>query len=218
MRVALADDSGLFRDGLALLLRAARVEVSTQAANGAELLARIAHDLPDVAILDIRMPPTFTNEGLTVAEHLRARYPDVGILVLSAYAETPHAVRLIEIDSRKIGYLLKDRVTSINTLIDALERISAGEAVIDQGIIQRLIDRKHATDPFASLTSREREVLALMAEGRSNAGIAHLLGVDKRTVEAPIGDIFRKLGIQRPPDDNRGVLAVLTWLRAAGNR
>lgn len=218
MRVALADDSGLFRQALALLLGTAHVEVTAQAASGPELLARVAHDPPDVAILDIRMPPTFTDEGLALAEQLRAQHPDVGILVLSAYAETADAARLIDIDSRRIGYLLKDRVTDIRTLTEALHRITDGEAVLDGGIIQRLLDRKHATDPFSALTQREREILALMAEGRSNAGIANMLKINPRTVETPIREIFAKLGIHRAADDNRRVLAVLTWLRAAGNQ
>jgi len=214
VRVALADDSALFRDGLAALLRAADVEVSAQASNGPELMAYISRDLPDVAILDIRMPPSFTGEGLAIAEQLRSRHPDVGILLLSAYAETPLAARLVEIDSCSIGYLLKDRVTNIHSLIDALQRIVAGETVIDSGIVQRLLDRRHKEDPLAGLTQRERDILALMAEGRSNAGIARSLSISGRTVEAPIAEIFRKLGILSAPDDNRRVKAVLTWLRA----
>lgn len=214
MRVALADDSALFRDGLAALLRAARVEVSAQAASGPELLACIRRDPPDVAILDIRMPPSFTDEGLTIAEQIRALQPSVGILLLSAYAGSPLAARLVEIDSRSIGYLLKDRVTDIDNLIDALQRIIPGETVIDAGIIRRLLDRQHTEDPLASLTPREREILGLMAEGRSNPGIARSLSISSRTVEAPIAEIFRKLGIHSAADDNRRVKAVLTWLRA----
>lgn len=218
MRVALADDSGLFREALALLLSTAQVQVVAQAATGQELLARLRHDRPDVAIIDIRMPPTFTDEGLRLAEELRAKYENLGILILSAYAETADAARVIEIDSRRIGYLLKDRVTDIRTLIDALERIVQGEAVLDQEIIRRVLARKHDTDLFASLTQREQQILSLMAEGRSNAGIAHVLGINSRTVEAPISEIFNKLGIHRTADDNRRVLAVLTWLRGAGNQ
>jgi DNA-binding NarL/FixJ family response regulator len=214
MRVALADDSALFRDGLAALLRAADIDVSAQARNGPELMACISRDPPDVAILDIRMPPSFTGEGLAIAGQLRARHPHVGILLLSAYAETPLAARLVEIDSGSIGYLLKDRVTNIHGLIDALQRVVAGETVIDSGIVRRLIDRQRKEDPLASLTQRERDILALMAEGRSNAGIARSLSISGRTVEAPIAEIFRKLGIHSASDDNRRVKAVLTWLRA----
>jgi DNA-binding NarL/FixJ family response regulator len=217
MRVAIADDSALFRDGLAHLLHAAHVEVAVQAASGDELMARLSSDLPDVAILDIRMPPNFNDEGLVIARQLRERYPAVGILVLSAYAETPHAAQLVEIDSRGVGYLLKDRVTDITTLVDALKRISAGEAVIDEGIVQRLLDRQHEADRLARLTPREQEILALMAEGRSNAGIGNRLSITPRTVEAPIAEIFRKLGFYAAPDNNRRVLAVLTWLRAVGH-
>ncbi len=214
MRVALADDSALFRDGLAALLRAAQVEVSAQAASGPELLACIRRDPPDVAILDIRMPPSFTDEGLTIAQQVRTLHPEVGVLLLSAYAESPLAAQLVEIDSRSIGYLLKDRVTDIDSLVDALQRITAGETVIDSGLVRRLLDRRHTEDPLACLTQREREILALMAEGRSNTGIARSLGISSRTVEAPIAEIFRKLGIHSASDDNRRVKAVLTWLRA----
>jgi DNA-binding NarL/FixJ family response regulator len=218
VRVALADDSGLFREALALLLSTAQVQVIAQAATGPELLTRLRHTRPDVAILDIRMPPTFTDEGLKLAEELRAKYENLGILILSAYAETADAARVIEIDSRRIGYLLKDRVTDIHTLIDALERIAQGEAVLDPEIIRRVLARKHETDLFESLTQREQQILTLMAEGRSNAGIARVLSIHPRTVEAPISEIFNKLGIHRTTDDNRRVLAVLTWLRGAGNQ
>lgn len=217
MRVAIAEDGPLFREGLASLLTAASIEVPIQAASGPEFLDQLRPPLPDVAILDIRMAPTFTDEGLVVARQLRKRHPSVGILVLSAYDETPHAMQLIEIDSRAVGYLLKDHATDLETLADALRRIVAGEAVIDQGIVRRLLRYRHEASRLASLTPREKEILALMAEGLSNAGIAHRLGVTARTVEWPSAEIFRKLGIYAAPDDNKRVRAVLTWLRAGGS-
>jgi DNA-binding NarL/FixJ family response regulator len=218
MRVAIADDVSLFREGLALLLEAADIEVVAQAGCGPELFERLLAPLPDVAIIDIAMPPTFTDEGLKVARQIREQHPGVGILVLSAYAETPHALQLVRIDSRGVGYLLKDTATSIGTLVDALRRIASGEAVIDQGIVQRLLDHQHVADGLASLTPRETEILALMAEGLSNTGIGRRLSISERTVEAPVKEIFRKLGIYAAPDDNRRVLAVLTWLRAGRQR
>jgi DNA-binding NarL/FixJ family response regulator len=218
MRVAIADDVPLFREGLALLLEAADIEVVAQAGCGRELFERLPAPLPDVAIIDIAMPPTFTDEGLKVASQIREQHPGVGILVLSAYAETPHALQLVKIDSRGVGYLLKDTATSIGTLVDALRRIASGEAVIDQGIVQRLLDHQHVAHGLDSLTPRETEILALMAEGLSNAGIGRRLSISERTVEAPVKEIFRKLGIYAAPDDNRRVLAVLTWLRAGRQR
>lgn len=218
MRVAIADDVSLFREGLALLLEAADIEVVAQAGSGPELFDRLPVPLPDVAIIDIAMPPTFTDEGLKVARQIREQHPGMGILVLSAYAETPHALQLVKIDSRGVGYLLKDTATSIGTLVDALRRIASGEAVIDQGIVQRLLDHQHEADGLASLTPRETEILALMAEGLSNAGMGRRLSISERTVEAPVKEIFRKLGIYAAPDDNRRVLAVLTWLRAGRQR
>lgn len=214
MRVAIADDSALFRSGLAALLHASGIEVVIEAADGPGLLEQVTRVLPDVAILDIRMPPTNTDEGLTTAEQLKESHPGVGVLLLSAYTETSLAARLLEIDSGGIGYLLKDRVTDVGSLIDALQRLAAGETVIDSGIVRRLVSRHRREDPLKSLTRREQVILALMAEGRSNAAIARDQGIAPRTVEAPIAEIFRKLNIQPGPDDNRRVKAVLAWLRA----
>lgn len=214
MRVAIADDSALFRTGLAALLHASGIEVVIEAADGPGLLEQITRELPDVAILDIRMPPTYTNEGLTTAEQLKESHPAVGVLLLSAYTETSLAARLVEIDSGGIGYLLKDRVTDVGSLIDALQRLADGETVIDSGIVRRLVSRHRREDPLKSLTRRERDILALMAEGRSNAAIARDQGIALRSIEAPIAEIFRKLNIQPGPDDNRRVKAVLAWLRA----
>lgn len=214
MRVAIADDSALFRSGLAALLHASGIEVVIEAADGPGLLEQVTRELPDVAILDIRMPPTNTDEGLVTAEQLKERHPGVGVLLLSAYTETALAARLLEIDSGGIGYLLKDRVTDVGSLIDALQRLAAGETVIDSGIVRRLVSRHRREDPLKSLTRREQVILALMAEGRSNAAIARDQGIAPRTVEAPIAEIFRKLNIQPGPEDNRRVKAVLAWLRA----
>jgi DNA-binding NarL/FixJ family response regulator len=214
VRVAIADDSALFRTGLAALLHASGIEVVIEAADGPGLLEQITRELPDVAILDIRMPPTYTNEGLTTAEQLKESHPAVGVLLLSAYTETSLAARLVEIDSGGLGYLLKDRVTDVGSLIDALQRLADGETVIDSGIVRRLVSRHRREDPLKSLTRREQDILALMAEGRSNAAIARDQGIALRSIEAPIAEIFRKLNIQPGPDDNRRVKAVLAWLRA----
>jgi DNA-binding NarL/FixJ family response regulator len=214
VRVALADDSALFRNGLALLLTTAGVEITAQARTGDELLTRIASGPPEVVVLDIRMPPTFTDEGLTTAEEVRARHPGVGVLVLSVYGETPYALRLLKGGPRGIGYLLKDRVDDLQTLMDALTRVAAGESVIDQSIVARLLDRQQRISVLDPLTARERDVLRLMAEGRSNHGIAQQLHLSLKTIEAHAASLFTKLGLPSAPDDNRRVLAVLTWLRA----
>jgi DNA-binding NarL/FixJ family response regulator len=213
MRVALADDSALFRDGLALLLNRAGIEVVIQARTGDELLARLRVEEPDVAIVDIRMPPTFTNEGLEAAQLIRERYPSVGVLVLSTYAETAYAVQLLASGQAAIGYLLKDRVDDVATLRDALSRIAQGETVIDPDIVRRLVSRQRSNDVLGGLSSRERQVLELMAEGRSNAGIARHLHLGTKTVEGYIASLFRHLDIPESSDDNRRVLVVLTWLR-----
>jgi DNA-binding NarL/FixJ family response regulator len=216
MRVAIADDGALFREGLAALLAATGVVVTSQAASGDELFALAADDPPDVVILDIRMPPG-PDGGLTTAERLRARHPDLGLLVLSQYAETPYAMRLLEVGPSGVGYRLKDRIADIETLRDTLTRIVAGEAVIEPEIVQRLVDHnRHATDDsvLRQLTDREREVLRLMAEGRSNTGIAKQLFVTTKVVEKHIANVFAKLGMPATePDDHRRVLAVLAYLR-----
>ena len=213
MRVAIADDSALFRSGLALLLGSLQVEVVLQARTGEELLARFPTPRPDAVLLDIRMPPSYTDEGLATATTLRAKWPDLGILVLSTYAETPYAVRLLRDGSRHVGYLLKDRVDNAETLRDALDRIVAGEAVIDPDIVSRLVASR-TRDPLGALTERERDVLRLMAEGRSNIGIGRQLFLSAKTVEAHTASVFSKLDLPGDSDDNRRVLAVLSWLRA----
>ena len=214
MRVALADDSALFRRGLARLLSDVEVEVVAEASNGAELIERVSADPPDVVVLDIRMPPTFTDEGLVIAEQLRQQHPEVGVLLLSTYAETTYAARLLAERSAGVGYLLKDQVDDTRTLRDALIRIAAGGCVIEADIVARLFSRQRTTNRLDRLTERECDVLRLMAEGRSNLGIAQKLYLSQKTVEAHAAAIFTKLDLPVAADDNRRVLAVLTWLRA----
>jgi DNA-binding NarL/FixJ family response regulator len=213
VRVALADDSTLFRQGLARLLTDMGIEVVAEASSGAELIARISAAPPDVAVLDIRMAPAFTDEGLVTAEQLRRRHPDVGVLLLSTYAETPCAARLLAGGSARVGYLLKDRVDDTRALRDALIRIAAGGCVIDPDIVARLFSPQRTASRLDRLTDRERDVLRLMAEGRSNLGIAQKLCLSQKTVEAHAAAIFTRLDLLVTADDNRRVLAVLTWLR-----
>jgi DNA-binding NarL/FixJ family response regulator len=213
VRVALADDSALFRDGLRLLLSSADVVVDTWARTGDELLLLIEDDPPDAVILDVRMPPTYTDEGLRAAEHLRERHPDLAILVLSAYVDPSYAVRLLAAGGRGVGLLSKDRVADLDTLVDALTRLAAGETVVDQDVVAALFRRGTRGRDLDALTSREREVLALMAEGRANTAIARALHLSERTVEAHNTTIFDKLAIPASRHDNRRVLAVLAWLR-----
>lgn len=215
MRVALADDSALFRRGLAALLTAAGVEVACQAGDGTELLDRVAAEPVDVAVLDIRMPPTFTDEGLRTAEELATAAPEVGVLVLSTYSVTADAIRLLSNRPTGVGYLLKDRVDDVDTLLRALHDIRAGRSAIDASIVARLVTQQSRTGVLDSLSEREREVLRHMGEGRSNSGIGQELHLSPRTVEAHVASVFGKLGLPAGADDNRRVLAVLTWLRAS---
>ena len=187
-------------------------EVTVEAKTGDELLARIAAAPPDVVVLDIRMPPTFTDEGLATAEAVRDRHPGVAVLVLSTYAESAYAVRLLQNGAAGVGYLLKDRVDSARTLVDSLARLQAGESVIDPDIVTRLLTRR-GPSPLDGLTPREKLVLSLMAEGRSTTGIGTELGVSVKTVETQIASIFNRLDLPVTADTNRRVLAVLTWLR-----
>jgi DNA-binding NarL/FixJ family response regulator len=213
VRVALADDSALFRRGLATLLEASGVEVTAQVPSGTELLVAVAADLPDAVVLDLRMPPSFTDEGLVVAEQLRGRFPTLGVLVLSTYAEVSYAARLLQSGTRHVGYLLKDRVEDSDALLDALRRIVSGESVVDPDIVSRLLGRTRTTSAVDSLTAREQAVLRAMAEGRSNAAIGKELFLSAKTVETHIAAVFAKLGLPPSSDDNRRVLAVLTYLR-----
>jgi DNA-binding NarL/FixJ family response regulator len=213
VRVVIADDAALMRDGVARLLADAGFEVVGKAKDANELLAQVETARPDAAIVDIRMPPTQTNEGLVAADHIRSGHPDIGVLVLSQYLEVRYAARLIEQHPERIGYLLKERVSDIAVLADALHRIAEGECVIDPTIVARLMDRRRA-GPLGALTDREREVLSLMAEGHSNRGICTRLFLSPKTVEAHIRQIFSKLGIAEVDAYHRRVLAVLTFLRA----
>jgi DNA-binding NarL/FixJ family response regulator len=214
MRVVIADDAALLRDGVARLLTDAGFEVVGTAADADQLLAQVDAARPDAAIVDIRMPPTQTNEGLVAAERIRSKYPGTGVLVLSQYLELRYAARLVEQHPTRIGYLLKERVSDIAVLADALHRIAEGECVIDPTIVARLMDRRRA-GPLAELTDREREVLSLMAEGHSNGGICARLFLSPKTVEAHIRQIFSKLGVAEVDAYHRRVLAVLTFLRAS---
>ena len=213
MRVVIADDVMLMRAGIARLLADAGVEVVGEATDADQLMRAVAVSKPDVAIVDIRMPPTHTDEGLVAAREIRTRYPEVGVLVLSQYLAPSYAVELLEAHPERTGYLHKERVSDVAVLVDALERLADGECVLDPTIVARLLARSRQQDPLSQLTEREREVLALMAEGRSNAAIAAQLVVTPRTVEAHIRQILGKLDLHESPDDHRRVLAVLAYLR-----
>ena len=213
-RILIADDDLLVREGIARLLeRAPEYEVAGLAVDGTELLGLVRNHRPDLVVLDIRMPPTYTTEGLEVARAIRAEFPEIGILVLSAHVELHRALDLLA-DGQAIGYLLKSRVTNLDVLADALQRISAGDSVIDPHVVKELILAQRVHDPLAQLTAREREVLQLMAEGRSNAGIAGSLFLSEGTVEKHVRSVLSKLPLPDTPEDHRRVLAVLTFLNA----
>jgi DNA-binding NarL/FixJ family response regulator len=213
VRVVIADDAPLIREGVAHLLAENGFEVVAQAGDGETLLARVRDLGPDVALVDVRMPPTHTDEGLRAAEEIRTRYPDTAILVLSQNLELEYAMRLVEDRPERVGYLLKERVGRVEQLLDAVERVAAGECVVDRAIVDELLARRRRSDPIEDLTPREREILALMAEGRSNHGICRALWLSPKTVETHIRGAFSKLGISGAPEDNRRVLAVLAYLR-----
>ncbi len=212
MRVVIADDSALIREGLARLLVESGVEVCETVADAAALAGAVTAHRPDVAVVDIRMPPTFTHEGAVAAIELRSTYPDLGILLLSQAIETHFASQLLKRHAAHFGYLLKDRVVDVSMLIQALETIAAGGTVLDPEIVRSLMHAHAQRTPHA-LSDRERDVLALMAEGRSNAAIAQRLVVSIKTVESHIANIFSKLGLHEEPSDHRRVLAVLEALR-----
>ena len=214
MRVVVADDVLLTRQGIIRLLRDASIEVVAEADDAQGLLREVRLARPDVALVDIRMPPTHTDEGLVAAQTIRVEHPQVGVLVLSQYVEPSYALRLIQEHPERVGYLLKERVFDIATVIDALRRIVDGETVIDPTIVSRLVGRRRRQDPLAGLSEREREVLGLIAEGLSNRAIAARLVVTERTVEAHVTQIFQKLRLPESPDQHRRVLAVLAFLRA----
>jgi DNA-binding NarL/FixJ family response regulator len=214
MRVVVADDEVLLREGLVRLLSEVGVEVAGTAGNPDELLRLVALHSPDVVIVDIKMPPTHTEEGLVAAEALEQSHPEVGILVLSHYLAPRYAARLLENHPARAGYLLKERISNVAVLSDALHRISEGECVIDPTIVSRLLQRQRTASPLDDLTPREREVLTLIAEGRSNRAISARLFLSQKTVEGHVHQIFLKLGLVDDPDEHRRVAAVLTYLRA----
>jgi DNA-binding NarL/FixJ family response regulator len=210
----LADDSALFRQGVAALLTDAGHDVVAQAGDAAIAVAAVDALSPDLVVLDIRMPPTHTTEGLLAAIELREQRPDVGVLLLSQYVETTHAVRLLSASSRRVGYLLKDRVSDLRELTDAMERIDGGGTVIDPEVVSVLLGHRERAGRLDRLTDRERDVLRLMAEGRSNSAIAAALHLGHKTIETHVGNVFAKLDIHAAPHDHRRVLAVLAYLRA----
>ena len=214
MRVVLADDAVLIRDGIARVLAGAGIEVAAQVGSAAELLAVVEEMRPDVAVVDIRMPPTMKDEGLVAAEQIAGRYPSVGVLVLSQYVETSYALRILDGGRGRSGYLLKDRVLDGGDFVAALERVAAGGTVVDPALVAQLVGRAREDDPLDELTAREREVLALMAEGLTDRGISDRLYVTPKTVETHIRHILGKLGIPATPAHNRRVHAVLTYLRS----
>ena len=213
MRIVIADDEMLLREGLARLLADSGFTIVAKAADGPELLRAVRLNDPDIAIVDIKMPPTHTDEGLVAAREIRATHPGVGVLVLSHYLESVYAMRLLQEHPERVGYLLKDRVSDIAVLADALRRIVEGESVLDPTIVARLVNRPRERSPLAELTVRERQVLALIAEGRSNQAIGDKLFLSPKTIETHIRQIFRKLDLTGSPDSHRRVLAVLAFLR-----
>jgi DNA-binding NarL/FixJ family response regulator len=214
VRVIVADDVMLTRAGIVRLLSEAGVDVVAEAEDADGLLRDVRLARPDAAIVDIRMPPTHTDEGLVAAQRIRAEHPAVGVLVLSQYIEPSYAMRLLEEHPERVGYLLKERVFDVAVLIDALRRLADGETVVDPTIVSRLVRRRRRDDPLDDLTDREREVLGLVAEGLSNKAIAARLFVTERTVEAHVKQIFLKLRLAANPESHRRVLAVLAYLRA----
>jgi DNA-binding NarL/FixJ family response regulator len=213
MRVVIADDAALIREGVVRLLTEHGVEVVAQAEDADALLVAVRELHPDVALVDVRMPPTYTDEGLRAAHEIRSRYSGTAVLVLSQHLEPEYALRLVDERPGRAGYLLKERVGRVEQLLDALHRVAAGECVVDRAVVDDLLARRRRADPLEELTPREREILALMAEGRSNQGIGRALWLSPKTVETHIRGAFAKLGIREAPEDNRRVLAVLAYLR-----
>ena len=214
MRVVLADDSLLLREGIAKLLEGAGFEVVGQSGTADDLLLKVRSYSPDVAIVDIKMPPTHTDEGLQAAKEIRERHPEVGVLVLSQYVEAGYALDLLQGSAEGVGYLLKDRVADVNEFADAVRRVGEGGSALDPTVVSRLVGRRRGEDPLDALTPREREVLELMAEGRTNQAIADKLVVTPRAVEKHVTSIFAKLGLPASEQDHRRVLAVLKLLNA----
>ena len=214
MRLIVADDTLLTRRGISAVLEDAGHEVVAQTHDGPSTLRSVEEHLPDLVVLDIRMPPTHTDEGLIAANEVRDRHPDIAVLVLSHHLEPAYAIALLDAHPTRSGYLLKDRIVEEAPLLQAVQRLTDGECVVDPEIVRRVIANSRRRDPIGSLTPREREVLALVAEGRSNAAIAALLSIAERTVESHSTQIFTKLGIEEAPSTNRRVLAVLAYLRS----
>jgi DNA-binding NarL/FixJ family response regulator len=212
VRAVIADDSLLLREGLAKLLQQAGVEVVGQAADADELLLKVRSYKPDVAIVDVRMPPTQTDEGARAAQAIRCEHPEIGVLLLSQVVEARTALRLFSEQPEGFGYLLKDRVVEVEDFLDAVRRVARGGTAVDPEVVGQLLGRRRPDDPLLELTERERNVLALMAEGRSNRGIGQKLFLSPKTVETHIHRIFSKLGLQAAPEDHRRVLAVLAFL------
>jgi DNA-binding NarL/FixJ family response regulator len=214
LHVALADDSGLFRHALAMLLESSGVTLIADCPSADELMPHVQRHVPDIVILDIQMPPGFSDEGIRAAAEIRRELPEIGILVLSTYDEQRYAADVMAIDTKSIGYLLKDRVTNGDALVDALERIKNGELVVDPHIVRKLLERPRRQPLVNTLSPAEREVLQLMAEGYSNTRISRELHLKVRTIEDVVSKILTKLGLPPDPDSNRRVQAVITWLRA----
>lgn len=212
MRVILADDDVLLREGVARLLQDGGLDVIGQAGDGTELLDLVRRDRPDVVVVDIRMPPTLTDEGLRAANEIRADHPGIGVLVLSQHLERTYAMELLSADTEGIGYLLKQRVWDLEEFIASVRRVGQGGSVLDPQVVAELVGRPRRDDPVDALTEAERQTLALMAEGRSNTAIAEQLFVAERTVEKRVTNIFQKLDLPQSPDDHRRVLAVVTYL------
>jgi DNA-binding NarL/FixJ family response regulator len=213
MRVVIADDSILVREGIVAILRRAGIDVAAQASDAAELQRAVDEHQPEVAIVDIRMPPTHTDEGLRAAAEIRARHPEIGIVILSQHVEVGTATRLLAENPERLGYLLKDRVGDIDEFAGTLRRVVAGGSALDPQIVSRLLAGDRQDGPLSSLTDREREALELVAEGRSNKGIAERLEITERAVQKHVTSIFSKLGLPADDDDNRRILAVLAYLR-----
>jgi DNA-binding NarL/FixJ family response regulator len=214
MRIVIAEDSAILRDGLVQLLTVRGHEVVAAVGDATALLAVVTEHKPDLVVVDIRMPPTHTTEGLKAAIELRRAQPGIGVLVFSQYVETRYAAELLASGSQGVGYLLKDRVADVSEFVDALTRIAAGETVLDPEVVTQLLGASRRTDSVHSLTARERQVLRLMAEGRANAAIAASLHLSAGAVEKHVTSIFGKLGLAQSPDDHRRVLAVLKWLES----
>ena len=214
VRVVIAEDSVLLREGIARLLEESGFEVAGQAGDADDLLRKVGAHKPNIAVIDIRMPPTHTDEGLRAAQEIREKYPDTGVLVLSQYVEEAYALELLSESTESTGYLLKDRVADVDSFTDAVRRVATGGSALDPEVVALLLGRRRREDPLQSITPREREVLGLMAEGRSNAAIAEALVVTERAVEKHVTSIFSKLDLTPTVEDHRRVLAVLAYLRA----